>query len=223
MSKYEQIKKHWETIHHIDGLHKQEEGIFAEILVEKAKTSEKVLEIGVGHGRMIRYLLANGVNKSKLHSIDIIETNEPITEHYENIELTEYASRESNIGQYDLVYSLGVIEHGENVYHLFKSQIDLVKEGGLAIFTTPALSLETILRVWSYFRKKLYLKGRFNQIKGANLTISKFRKYCQQYGLRNENIIIKRVGPLVRYKDYGEMLQKYESKLGSTIIVIIKK
>jgi len=154
------------------------EEVFLERMIGIAHASTKMLEVGVGTGRMPKFLRENGV-KGDIFGIDI----------------TENVYRSETIGivgdarflplaseSFDFVWSLGVVEHFSETALAIKEHARVAKTGGHVLVTTPHLSLFTPFRLlahWALDRKY----GAFNEIQGRNLSLSLITKYAESAGL----------------------------------------
>ena len=69
------VQDHWKNIRHQPGVHPHEK-IFINDLVAYCKKSRKILEVGVGDGRMQRVLINNGIPTSSLYGVDLTDNME---------------------------------------------------------------------------------------------------------------------------------------------------
>lgn len=83
---------------------------------------------------------------------------------------------------FDLVYSLGVIEHFPETSSAVNEHARVVKNGGHVLITTPHLSVFTPLRYMLYLinEKKF---GSFEEIRGRNIKLSVMKQYFMDSGL----------------------------------------
>ena len=221
----EKVVKSWSKVVHKEGLHDQEY-VFASELIDQALRSEKILEIGVGNGRMQRVLINNGCSKSALYGIDL-------TDQVYNSEGKKQVGDARNLpyndNMFDLVYSLGVVEHFPETENAILEHFRVVKPGGMVVVTTPHLSLETFFRWLSYYKSGRYKDGTFMETKGRNYRI---KEICNMVKRSEKSMVVKSgaCGPIVRFIRgrfpyiYSKFLKKYEGKYGSYLYIIaIKK
>jgi len=154
------------------------EDVFFEVLVSLCNISKNVLEIGVGKWRMVD-LLTNRKVKAKFVGIDIVN-------------FRELRNRSSIIGDarilpfrdnsFDLVYSLGVVEHFPQTNVSISEHSRVTKNGGHVLITVPHLSICTPLRYLTYYlRDSKY--GSFDTIRGKNLLLSTMIHAFSRHGL----------------------------------------
>lgn len=118
--------------------------IFERILPHKDGIN--ILEIGGAPGRWLAYFKRNF--NYKINAIDYSETgcnkmreNFNILKIEANIYKLDILKHDlSNIPQFDIVYSLGFIEHFNNTNHLVKKHLELLKNGGILILGVPNFS-----------------------------------------------------------------------------------
>ena len=83
---------------------------------------------------------------------------------------------------FDLVYSLGVIEHFPETSSAVTEHARVVKNGGHVLITTPHLSVFTPLRYMLYLINERKF-GSFEEIRGRNIKLKEMKKYFTDSGL----------------------------------------
>lgn len=148
------------------------------ILTELAKNSQRILEVGVGRGRMVSLLEKEGV-KADFYGLDI--------NHYEGVCKDRFMIGDArNLpfedSTFDLVYSLGVVEHFSGTEKAISEQGRVTRKNGYVIATCPRLSIYTLPRilVWLLKFRKM---GTFKEVCGKNLTLFQMRRYFKKAGL----------------------------------------
>jgi len=165
------IKSHWVSVSHNEKLLSHEKHML-QIMKKAIRTKSKILEVGVGNGRFQRIIKSNISFDFQLFGIDI--GNHIIKSPGVKV-IADARHLPFKNNSFDIVYSLGVLEHFRNNKKAAKEQIYVLKHTGYLFCTVPRLSVITIYRIYAYFKKKLYRKGTFNQIKGKNLNKKKLK------------------------------------------------
>jgi len=154
------------------------EELFFPGLLNIAKVSSKILEIGVGKGRMVSILRENGT-ESEFYGADITE-NAKLSGTLAVIGDARKLPFPDNT--FDLVYSLGVIEHFPETSSAVTEHARVVKNGGHVLITTPHLSVFTPLRYMLYLINERKF-GSFEEIRGRNIKLKEMKKYFTDSGL----------------------------------------
>jgi ubiquinone/menaquinone biosynthesis C-methylase UbiE len=217
------IKVHWEKIEQAPGLHPHEVDIFPRF-VAHAEIAEKILEIGVGDGRMQQNLVDAGINVQKLYGIDI---GEHIWKSLGHKFIGDARNLEFSDDTFDLVYSLGVVEHFHETQQAINEHFRVLKPGGHALVTTPRLSFETLYRKYSFYRNTLQKKGTFKEIKGENFSLNHLSKILKNAGFKviyqnadgDVSTYIKRKSP----KFYHRYLMRHKNNFGSFNVIYAQK
>lgn len=177
-------------------LHFGEEVFFSKLL-DAAKESIKVLEVGVGRGRMAKILKEKDV-KAEFYGIDITD----------NVEqsgtigvIGDARSLPYPDNTFDLVYSLGTVEHFPETFQAVLEHARVVKKGGKVLISTPRLSVFSPLRFLVYLIRDRK-EGNFEEIRGRNIRLSTMKKYfadsnlkivdCCVYGLYGIQRVLKK-------------------------------
>lgn len=148
-------------------LHDHERVLFSQ-LAEIASSSERILEIGVGRGRMVRLLKEASHTGAEFYGVDLNSYQKYQDVHFILAD-TRYLPFPDN--SFNLTYSLGVVEHMTPVETAMAvwEHIRVTRKDGFLLITTPAKSmLFTPLRYLIYFIKFRKL-GTFTEVLGRNL------------------------------------------------------
>jgi SAM-dependent methyltransferase len=186
------IQRIWRDIDLGEQIHPYEMEMFPALL-GLAKKSEKILEIGVGRGRMVRLLKKNDV-KADFYFLDLI------TEYAKSILGFGVAGDSRSLpfesGVFDITYSLGVIEHFPETYQALKEHVRVTKSGGYVLISTPHLGPATLAR-YVVYQALLKRKHRvsFEVLLGRNLSLRQIRRDCEAVGL--EILHLKASGPII--------------------------
>lgn len=157
-----------------------EQAWFDQVL-EIAERSNTVLEIGVGDGRMIRLLRQSKNINGKFFSVDLTHLLKQAHGH-RSIGDTRFLPFCDNT--FDLVYSLGVVEHFPQTQKAVLEHARVAKPGGYVFMTTPKLGLATPLKYALYLLKGEHKQGTFEIVRGRNLKLSTVREYCSAANLK---------------------------------------
>ena len=178
MKNINKVARYWKG--HLDNnfcLSPGEELFFPDLL-NIAKVSSKILEIGVGKGRMVSILRENGT-ESEFYGADITE-NAKLSGTLAVIGDARKLPFPDNT--FDLVYSLGVIEHFPETSSAVTEHARVVKNGGHVLITTPHLSVFTPLRYMFHFMND-WRYGSFEEIQGRNIKLKVMKQYFTDSGL----------------------------------------
>jgi SAM-dependent methyltransferase len=198
------------------------EQVFFNKLVQAAKRGEHILEVGIGNGRMVSLLRKQSV-KSKFYGIDI--GNSLKVADIEMI-IGDCRSLPFKDSSFDLVYSLGVVEHFPETELAIRNHAAAVKPGGYVFVTTPALSIFTPFRYLVYLFKYKN-KGSFEDILGRNIPLGIMKKYFNKVGLKIQDcgyfgaFGIKRILRNIKIQNF--LLAKFQHIFGAFIFIIAKK
>lgn len=220
------IATYWGNIQFSEKIYPHERNDFFPILSKLAEGSDKILEIGVGDGRLINNLI--NINYSSYNNKDKNKffVGLDFTDKINNVRSKKVKASAFHLpfddATFDLVYSTGMIEHynKSETLQLVQEHSRVVKSGGYVMVKTPLLGRLTARRFLAYLRKKEYLFGSFKEVRGRNLTFKEvfhhFRKtkiQITRWGImsnrfNNKNYIKNSL--LQRY--YGEHLYVYGRK-----------
>lgn len=181
MTEFDRLAKVWakQLPKNEDSLGEHEYAFFPEFL-EKAKRANRILEIGAGRGRMIRVLRQHGV-EAEFVALDL---NDYVAEANAVAVQGNALSLPFRDASFDLVYSLGVVEHFPETDKAVEEHIRVLKPGGALLITTPHLSPYTVLR-WLVWAVKFRRDGSFEQTLGRNLSIYWFDGVLRVLEIKN--------------------------------------
>ena len=192
-------------------------------LLSIARTSNKILEVGVGKGRMVKILRDNGVD-AEFHGVDITEN----AKQSGTVSVVGDARKlPYDDNTFDLVYSLGVIEHFPETHLAVAEHARVTKKGGCVLITTPHLSVFTPLRYLFYLIKERSF-GSFEEIQGRNIKLDVMKGYFNDsnlhishygvYGMFGIKRILRKLGLQIIQKKLQEM-----TPIGAFLYVIAVK
>lgn len=140
---------------------------FFPAFLQQALCSRRILEIGAGRGRMVRVLQRHGVEAE-----------------FVCIDLNDYVQEAGGFGvrgnavslpfrddSFDLVYSLGVVEHFPQTTRALAEHVRVAKPGGMILVTVPHLSPYTLLR-WIVWAVRFSRSGTFEETLGRNIRLN---------------------------------------------------
>jgi ubiquinone/menaquinone biosynthesis C-methylase UbiE len=164
----EQVAQHWEQVRFSDGLYDYERTWWGSLCSIAAK-SERILEIGAGSGRILNLLAEE--TESNLWAVDITSQITTLTGQA-SCAWGDTRSLPLADNKFDLVYSLGVIEHFPETSQAIIEHARVTKQGGYVLVTTPRLGIFTLKRLLSFYVVKRRCRfGSFEVIQGRNLRL----------------------------------------------------
>lgn len=172
------LKEIWAQAQFGEGLHPQEK-LFYPLFLKIAQKADKILEVGAGDGRMIRVLKKDGV-RADFYAVDITEA---VRKAPAKSQLADARDLPYPDNFFDLVYSLGVIEHFPESQQAVKEQARVVKPGGYVLATTPHLGPQALMRWLRFWQRGDYKKGTYEEVRGRNLSLWRVKRYFQAAGL----------------------------------------
>ncbi len=206
------------------------------------------LEIGGAPGQYLIYMAKNF--KYKVHSLDYSKTGNKQTEKnfkssdlkikiYEKDFFSEYL--DTSIPNFDVVYSLGFIEHFDNLNEVVKRHVQLLKPGGILLLGIPNLrgiyrvflsqtapnhlfvhNLNTMkLSNWDLFENELKLKKLFRNYLGGFEPIVMKKIEKRKSWILFLNFIVK--GLMVIFSFRFSFLRKFNSRYWSGYAIGIYK
>jgi SAM-dependent methyltransferase len=179
-SDVELIKKIWSTgLDSTPDVYEHERPFMRQML-EIARNSERILEIGSGMGRMLNVLAANGIGGG-MYGVDVnrLPAEVPAKGVVGDARRLPFAP-----GVFDLVFSLGVVEHWGDTAIAVREHARVARLDGHVLVTTPHLSAYTLARWASYLTRREFRAGTFEQVRGRNLTLRYMRKVFAASGLK---------------------------------------
>ena len=196
-------------------------------MLKLAGTHGEILEIGVGRGRMVHLLKDRGV-QAEFHGVDITDNvnNSGTIGVIGDTRSLTYADE-----SFDLVYSLGVVEHFPETDVAIQEHVRVARKGGYVLITTPHASPFTPLRYGLYLAKERS-QGSFEEIRGRNIRLRTMRKDFLKtgeveivesgtYGLMGARAIMR----ALRLKEVPTWMRSLEtnSLVGAYLYVIARK
>ena len=154
------------------------EAEFFPLFAELCKGAERILEIGAGRGRMVELLRKAGVT-AEFYCLDI---NDYVQEAPGIPLIGDARALPFRDQSFDVVYSLGVVEHFPQTRTAILEHARVTKIGGTVLITTPRLSPFTVLRFAAWLFRYHNL-GTFEQVLGRNLTLCQMKRYFQSADL----------------------------------------
>ena len=192
------------------------------LLREAAYQANRILEVGAGSGRMIRLLQAEGASGC-FCAVDITQRlrESPSVSVLADARALPFCS-----GSFDLVYSLGVVEHFPETARAIAEQARTTAKGGIVLMTTPHLGPQTVLRWLLYLIRSKFGGASFEIMEGRNLSLPYVRALFDTSGLIIEEMA--GTGPVL-YLSMPDVLNRIlnrlmpESRYGSFLYVLARK
>lgn len=145
--------------------------VFFPLLLKLSKNASRILEVGAGKGRMVKVLRRHGI-KSEIVCLDV---NAYVKKAPGVPIIGDTRALPFHDNSFDLVYSLGVVEHVKEIRSSIWEHIRVTKRGGHILITTPRLSIYTpLVDLWFFKYKK---RGSFKESMGSNLSLKKVREW----------------------------------------------
>jgi len=178
-----EIKRAWSDVEFGKEIAPHEDSLFPYFL-ELARRSDNILEVGAGTGRMIKILRQNGV-KARFYSIDITSNIKSVSGYNLYGDARKMPFKDNS---FDLVYSLGVVEHFDETLWAIKEHSRVAKVGGHVMVTTPHLSIDTFISYMIYVIKHRYAVGSFKAVVGRGIRLKEMSDYFLNAGLEIEKM-----------------------------------
>lgn len=191
---------------------------FFDSLLFHSKKAEKILDIGCGDGRMLRILKKSGV-RAKLFGIDI-SRNVKTTEFNYKVGDTRKLPYKDNT--FDVVYSLGTVEHFKETDKAINEHFRVLRNGGFCIITVPHLSILRFFGWLNYIRLKRYKLGNLQTVMGDNKTLKEMGRILEYEKFPLKNIKDYRLwccGQILPFKKYLGWFELFLPKSWSSMIV----
>jgi ubiquinone/menaquinone biosynthesis C-methylase UbiE len=172
-------------------IHPNERDFFP-IFLETARNSKRILEVGVGQGRMIKVLMKHRVN-ADFYCVDITPTLEHVPA---NKAVADARHLPFEANTFDLTYSLGVVEHFPETLQAIQEHARVTRPGGYVLVTTPRLGVFTIARVLLFLVKlRRKYNASFEVVLGRNIMLKEMGSFFEQAGL--EVLHLSSSGPVI--------------------------
>ncbi len=174
--------EHWDSVLRDGGVNVSawEKETFYPYLLHASRSAEaRVLEIGCGYGRMLKALRSDGA-KAVMYGLDAF-----LDIHDSTYDLVKGDARAVPYkdNSFDVVFSLGVVEHFPETDSAIAEHFRVLKPGGTAIITVPHKSFSTPFR-WAMYWLKYREYGTFEETLGRNLTSQELANMIQSGGGR---------------------------------------
>lgn len=179
-----------------DGIWPYEKKIFSKLL-QIASDGGKILEVGVGEGRVVRELQKSGVT-ADFYSLDITDKVFLAPGHRIKGDARSLPFRDN---AFDLVYSIGVVEHFRETFESIREHARVANEGGYVLIFTPRSSLLGIFKRIRFFVGKVIKKwkGNFMTYVGKHLKLDQMELYFHKAGLRI--LLIEAIPPVTPFPE----------------------
>jgi len=179
---------------------REEREIIIPILLHAAKNAVKILEIGAGEGRIVK-VLQKSVS-ADFYSLDITRKVK-YAPGYRVVGDARALPFKDNV--FDLVYSLGVVEHFAETGEAIKEHARVTRKGGYVFISVPHFSpLGFYKRVKFFIGKRLKnWKGDFVSFVGKHLTCSELRQH-----VLNAKLKILRLEPIPKFTPLSESIER---------------
>ena len=198
------------------------EELFFDRLLSLCGKGSKVLEVGVGTGRMVKLLKRAGA-EADFYGIDMAEQVLDV----EIIgSIGDARKLLYNDNAFDAVYSLGVVEHFPETELAIREQCRVLKAGGYVFTTVPRLSIFSPLVLMRYLFTDRRRQGTFEEIMGRFMTVRQMTKIYRNAGL---DVIeaspcgfygTKRVMRRLHLKWFGDRIQR---SIGAYMYIVGRK
>jgi SAM-dependent methyltransferase len=186
------IQRIWRDIDLGEEIHPYEKEMFP-VLLGLAREAGRILEVGVGRGRMVHLLQGHGV-QAELAGVDLIP------ECARSVPRRGVAGDSRSLpfadGAFDVTYSLGVIEHFPETGRALQEHARVTRAGGHVLVSTPHLGPATPLRYIVYvLLQRRKRRASFEVLRGRNLSLGGIRRDCRAAGL--EILRLQASGPVL--------------------------
>ncbi len=161
------------------------ERIFSSLLQSGKRKDSKIVVLGSGAGAFERRLLDNGF--SDIVSVDFIPDNFLVNE----IKITEIDLNNdfSNIGKFDIVIAIEVIEHIENQFNFIRCVKNIMNNDAVFYLSTPNIE-NTFARMRYFLLGDIYWFGK-SELTGTG-HISPIFKHILEFNLSKNDLEIKK-------------------------------
>jgi len=144
-----------------------------------AQKNLRILEIGVGDGRFVKQLLAWGIEAS-FFGVDLVPRQAsgifiPVVGDARRLPFKD--------ATFDVVCSLGVVEHFLETEMAIQEHARVVRRGGIVVVTTPHLGPDLPLSIVSHIVRNGHDDVSFMTAVGRFLSLRRVTQWFQQAGL----------------------------------------
>lgn len=160
------------------------ENIFSALIKSGKSKESKIIVLGSGAGAFERRLLDNDFKN--ITSVEFIPENFMVKE-------IKVISRDlncdfSNLGKFDIVIAIELIEHLENQFHFIKEVKELMNTDAIFYLSTPNIE-NSFVRMRYFLTGRLYWFGK-SELEGTG-HINPIFKHILEYNLTQNNLKIK--------------------------------
>lgn len=161
------------------------EKIYSTLLKSGKSKDSEIVVLGAGAGAFERRLLDNGF--LNITSVEFIPSNFSVKE----IEVIEFDLNKdfSNIGKFDIVIAIELIEHLENQFHFIECVKKLMNKNAVFYLSTPNIE-NTFVRMRYFLLGTLYWFGQ-SELEGTG-HINPIFKHILEFNLSQNNLKIKK-------------------------------
>lgn len=161
------------------------EKIFSALVDSGKSKDSKIIVLGSGAGAFERRLLDNGF--SNIVSVDFITSNFLVDE----IKITEIDLNNdfSDIGKFDIVIAIEVIEHIENQFNFIRCVKNIMNDNAIFYLSTPNIE-NTFSRIRYFLLGDIYWFGK-SELTGTG-HISPIFKHILEFNLSKNDLEIKK-------------------------------
>ncbi|MCX6824259.1 MAG: methyltransferase domain-containing protein [candidate division SR1 bacterium] len=170
------------TIFAEKGVH---EKTFEEFIQLHKPKDTKILILGAGAGSFDQRLINNGF--TNITSVDLIKKfyiakNKNIIEKNLNEDFDD-------LGEYDIIFAVEIIEHLENQFHFIRNTNKCLKKGGILFLSTPNTEAP-------FSRLSFLLKGTLNSFSENSLEslghITPIFRYILEYNIKKNHLTLSK-------------------------------
>lgn len=177
------VTDYWSRYEHLATPFPTESEVFERMRAE-LRPGARVLDIGVGSGRAIR-ILHDYEPEAEYYGVDLAIAPAGVTP---PCPMAAGDARRLPFPDdtFDLVFSIGCIEHFAESEQSVREHARVVKPGGLVLLTVSRLGLTTPLRWMRYYTLGKHRHGSFEATTGRSLRTATVGRWLQQGGLEIE-------------------------------------
>lgn len=196
---------------------------YAEFGIRQAGGGCKVLEIGCGAGRVLRYFHRKGIDISGIDYIEAIVARLKKLDDTLKVEVGDVVGLRFGDSEFDCVFSFGVYHNLENdVSHALNETFRVLKDGGVLCASFRADNLQTRINDWLEQGRAVRTskcRGAEQHFHKLNFSANEFRSALEEHGfdvvemwpVTNMPILYKfRIFRCRQHKNFNEALGRKE-------------
>jgi 2-polyprenyl-3-methyl-5-hydroxy-6-metoxy-1,4-benzoquinol methylase len=192
-----------------EGLHQK---VFDEFSALHCDKSVKILILGAGQGAFDQRLIDNGFENLK--SIDMVDYYKSAKK---NLDLRDLNKDFYDLGKFDYIFALEIIEHLENQFHFIRNIEKLMKVNSTLFLSTPNIERKS-LRIRFLFKNILeFFTPNDLEISGH---ISIISDHIFKWNLQQSNLSVQKK---TYNRDYFSRVNFMQSTIGFKILFLITK